>query len=112
MVSNDVVADLDGPAHCGWEAARLIVVGEPIGSRIERGTERVYMRDPENAFDDAATAEGFEVDAVLPGTAMDTGLRLGEIEMWAVPGDPRWLYLRADGAVERWPLDREVPGCA
>ena len=45
-------------------------------------------------------------------TALFTGLRLGETEMWAVPGDPRWIYLRGEETVERWPLDREVPGCA
>jgi hypothetical protein len=113
MVRNDVLADLDGPAHCEWEAARLIFAGEPIGRRIRRGAQRMaYVRDPENVLDDATTAGGLGIDVVLPGTAADTGLRLGEIEMWAVPGDPRWIFLRGEETVERWPLDRDVPGCA
>ena len=113
-VRSDVVTDFDGPAHCEWQAMRAIVVSEPIGRRFRgpRTAARFYVRDPENVLGDAVTAERLDVDAVLPGTAADTGLRLGATELWAVPGDPEWIYLRGDDAVERWPLDRDVPGCA
>ncbi len=71
----DVVADFDGPAHCEWQAKRAIVVSEPVGRRFRgpRTAARYYVRDPENALDDAATAGRLDVDAVLPGAAADTG---------------------------------------
>lgn len=31
----DVVADYDGPEHCGLGSARRIVVGHPVGARYE-----------------------------------------------------------------------------
>jgi hypothetical protein len=111
MVRVDVIADYDGPEHCDFQSARHVVVGRPVGSRFTENAH-VYVRDPENVYRDAETSRKLDLDAALPPSAGDTGLRLGATELWAVPGEPRWIYLRKGEAVERWPLDREPTWCA
>lgn len=109
----DVVADRPGPAHCDMGAARVIITGVPVGapySTVEDSAH--YVRDPQNAFGDPATAEAFDGDADLPLDAVDTGYRQASTSLWVVRADPSSIYLVDGDAVERWPLDPEPAGCA
>jgi hypothetical protein len=110
----DVIADHDGAAHCGFRSARFIVTGHPIGARYSSPRDaHVYVRDPENAFGDEHTAGLLDLEAALPPDAADTGLRLGPVQLWAVPDDPERIYVATPGGpVESWPLDREPALCA
>jgi hypothetical protein len=109
----DIVADRPGPAHCGFEDARVIITGIPVGtpySTVEDSAH--YVRDPGDAFGDPATADAFDPDADLPLSAVDTGYRQADAELWVVRADPSSVYLVDGDIVERWPLDPEPAGCA
>jgi hypothetical protein len=114
MARVDVIADYDGAAHCNFQSARFIVLGHPIGTRYSSPSDsHVYVRDPEDVYGDARTAELLDLDAEPPAGAADTGLRLGGIQLWAVADDPEFIYVTTpDGSFERWPLDREPTLCA
>ena len=109
----DVVADRPGPAHCGFEDARVIITGLPVGapySTLEDSAN--YVRDPQDVFNDPATADGFDPDADLPLSAVDTGYRQASAELWVVHADPSSIYLVDGDTVERWPRDPQPAGCA
>jgi hypothetical protein len=104
-VRRDVLATYQGPEHCGWQSSRFLSAGIPIGSRSDRAaTSARYVRDPENVFGDVATSRGFDPNARLPLTAVDTGFRRDGVVLWAEPGRPDAVYLVGVG-VERWPRD-------
>jgi hypothetical protein len=109
----DVASAFRGPDHCGFQAATVIVLGDPpgVGSFRRRGSERLYVRDPRNVFGDAATAADFAAHARLPQGAVDTGLRRGAAELWVVPGEVSAIYLKLPTRTERWPLDGEPTFC-
>lgn len=112
LIRIDVIADRQGPAHCGWQAARVIVTGIPVGARYaDDRNDAVYVRDPDDVFDDPATASAFDPDADLPEGAVDTGWRQGDTELWIDPADVTAIYLRLGTSTERWPLDTEPAGC-
>ena len=108
----DVIADRPGPEHCGMESARVIITGRPIGTpyTVERDSAQ-YVRDPEDVFNDPATAEAFDADADLPAGAVDTEYRQGSVQLWVDPADPASIYLVDGATVERWPLDPQPAGC-
>ena len=109
----DVLADRPGPAHCGFEAARVIITGIPIGARYtDETSSATYVRDPGNVFRDAATASAFDSHAKLPKDAVDTGLRHQGTQLWVDPTDHSAIYLIAETSVERWPLDPDPASCA
>src|SRR5437667_379035 len=57
LVRIDVLAGRAGPAHCGFEAARVITTGVPIGARYTDESNAVeHGRGPGNVFGDGATA--------------------------------------------------------
>lgn len=113
LVRIDVLADRSGPEHCGWQSARVIITGIPIGARYtDDRNDAEYVRDPDNVFGDLATASAFDPDAELPDGAVATGLRLQDTELWADAGDPSAIYLVSGTSVERWPLDPEPAVCA
>jgi hypothetical protein len=109
----DVAAANRGPDHCGFQAATVIVLGDPpaVGSFRRRGSQRLYVRDPRNVFGDPVTAAAFEAHARLPDDAADTGLRRRAAELWVVRGDVSAIYLKLPTRTERWPLDREPTLC-
>jgi hypothetical protein len=112
LVRIDVLGDRPGPAHCGFEAARVIITGIPIGARYADEGSATYVRDPGNVFGDPATASAFDPDAKLPEGAVDTGLREQGTELWIDRTDRSAIYLVTAGSVERWPLDPDPAGCA
>ncbi len=112
LVRIDVLAERPGPAHCGWQAARVITTGLPIGARYtDERNDANYVRDPGNVFGDPATASAFNPDAELPERAIDTGFRQGRTELWVDPADLSAIYLVTRASIERWPLDPEPAGC-
>jgi hypothetical protein len=113
LVRIDVLADRPGPAHCGFEAARVITTGIPIGARYtDESSSATYVRDPGNAFGDAATASAFDAQATLPEGAVDTGIRQQGTQLWVDPTDRSAIYLATGTSVERWPLDPDPASCA
>lgn len=112
LVRIDVLADRPGPAHCGFQAARVIITGIPIGARYtDESSSATYVRDPGNVFGDPATASGFDPHAKLPEGAVDTGFRQQGTQLWVGPTDRSAIYLVAGASVERWPLDPDPAGC-
>lgn len=112
LVRIDVLADRLGPDHCGFESARVIITGKPVGTRYTGGDNSAeYVRDPGNVFGDRATASAFDPDAEFPTGAVDTGFRQGTTELWVDPPDRSAIYLVSEGSVERWPLDPEPTLC-
>jgi hypothetical protein len=106
LVRIDVLADRPGPAHCGYESARVIITGEPAGTRYAGpGNSAHYVRDPDNVFGDRVTASAFDPDAELPEGGVDTGFLQGLTELWIDASDRSVIYLVSEGSVERWPLD-------
>lgn len=113
LVRIDVLADRPGPAHCGYEAARVITTGVAIGARYtDESSSATYVRDPTNVFGDPITAAAFDPQATLPGSAVDTGLRQGATQLWVDPTHPSAIYLVSGASVERWPLDPNPAGCS
>ncbi len=101
VVRIDVLADRPGPAHCGFEAARVITTGIPIGARYtDESNGPNYVRDPDNVFDDPAIASAFDPHATLPETAVDTGLRQPGTELWVDLTDRSAIYLVTAASVE------------
>ena len=112
LVRIDVLTDRSGPAHCGYESARVIVAGAPIGTPFTEPADSVqYVRDPDGAFGVPRLTVGLQLDTVLPAEAVDTGFRQAETELWVVPDDPRFIYLKNGNRAERWPAG-EAPLCA
>jgi hypothetical protein len=113
LVRIDVLADRRGPAHCGFDAARVVTTGIPIGTRYtDETSSAAYVRDPGNVFGDAATASAFDPHAKLPEGAVDTGLRQQGTHLWVDPTDRSAIYLVAGALVERWPFDSAPADCA
>lgn len=109
----DVLGDRPGPEHCGFESARVIVTGIPVGERYTDSSDAAeFIRDPDNVFGDPEIAAAFDPDADLPADAEDTGFRNDGSELWIVPGDGGAIYLVTGESVERWPHDAEPTGCA
>ena len=108
----DVIGDRPGPAHCRFDAARVIVTGRPVGARYTNSQDATeYVRDPDDVQGDAATAAGFDPDAKLPDDAVDTEFRQDGTELWVDPDDPSAIYLVGDDRVERWPRDPTPAVC-
>lgn len=112
LVRIDVISDRQGPEHCGFEDARVIITAIPFGGRmVDDRNAAVYVRDPTNVFEDAGTAQALELDVTLPASAVDTGLRQDGDALWLDPADRSAIYLVTDAVVERWPLDPQPAGC-
>lgn len=112
LVRIDVLADRPGPAHCGWQTARVIITGIPIGARYsDERNDANYVRDPDNVFGDPATALAFDPDADLPPGAVDRGFRQRATELWVDPADGSVIYLVTGTSIERWPLDSQPAIC-
>ncbi len=112
LIRIDVIADRDGPEQCGFEDARVIITGTPVGSRYtDASDDAEYIRDPDNVFGDADTAAAFDPNAELPAGAEDTGFRQGETQLWVDPSDESAIYLLLEATIERWPLDPEPTPC-
>jgi hypothetical protein len=112
LIRIDVLVDRAGPVHCGFEAARVIVTGIPVGNRSTSSLDSYeYIRDPTDVFGDPVTAAAFDPDADLPVSGSDTGFRNEGTQLWVDVLDPSSIYLVSEDSIERWPLDPEPTGC-
>ena len=90
----DVVADLFGPEHCGWQTVEFITIGEPFGTTIgvdtRLDTSRRFAWDPDGVLPSvpqpARTVERSTIEAVLD--VIDTGYRRRGDELWLSVSDP------------------------
>jgi hypothetical protein len=107
----DVLFERTGSAHCYQEDTRVLVTGDPLGSRYTDTSDSIeYVRDPNQSYGQEELSNGFaELDA-LPADAIDTGFRLLDRELWTSPDDPYAIYIRDAEGVERWPRG-VVPLC-
>lgn len=103
LVRVDVITDLHGPAFCGWEDARVLILGDPLGTPITSTDADVqYVRDPANVYDSGLDAM-FDAQAELPANAVHTGYSTDIEQLWIVPGDDAFIYLVLSDRTERWP---------
>lgn len=104
LVRIDVLAERPGPVHCGSDAAAVLITGRPLGERYTSAADALeFVRDPAGAFGHPALSEGFEADATVPETAIDSGFRRDDLELWHVPNDASSVWLVGLRRVERWP---------
>lgn len=112
LIRIDVLAERPGPEHCGWERARVLISGIPLGVLYTGTTDSIeFVRDPEGVFDVPEFVDGFAILDELPADAIDTNYRQGERELWLSPSDPQAAYLKSPVSVERWP-QAQVPVCS
>lgn len=111
LVRIDVLAERPGPDHCGFERATVLITGRPFGARYTTSTDDVeYVRDPEGVFGDPQLRAGFDPDATLPATAVDSGFRRDGVALWHDPADASAVWLVGPDHTERWPAG-EPPLC-
>ncbi|MEO6629086.1 MAG: hypothetical protein ABIP03_11015 [Aquihabitans sp.] len=113
LIRYDVLMDISGPEHCGYDEADALSMAGTLGERYAGSEEVVkYVRDPKGVFGLPAATAAFDAKAKLPESAVDTGYRRDGIELHVDPADPNAVWLSyPDGHVELWPrADR--PLCA
>ncbi len=90
--TGEIVTDISGPAHCGWESARMLHLTTADGS-----LNRQYLRDPLGVFSDVpALLDTHAADVELPDDAVFSGYRTTNgLELWFTPED-RAAYVVAD----------------
>lgn len=88
-----------------------LLMGSPLGAVADGGNARIYVRGDTTALGGGAT--GFQSDAALPSSATDTGFRQGVMELWMVPNDDAFVFIRSSdsGRSEAWPRDLRPLGC-
>lgn len=112
LVRIDVLAERPGPDHCDWGDADVLIAGSPLGERYTSVDDSVhFVRDPKGVFRQPELAEGYDPDAELPASAVDSGFRRDGIALWHVPNDASAVWLVARESVERWP-GGDPPLCA
>ncbi|MGI8998865.1 MAG: hypothetical protein ACR2GO_04080 [Candidatus Limnocylindria bacterium] len=106
--TGEILTDIAGPEHCGWESARMLHVSNDDGTLA-----RQYLRDPFGVFSDVpALLDTFAEGVKLPENASYSGYRTEDgLELWFTPED-RAAYVVTPDGVERWPRADEPIGCA
>lgn len=98
-----ILRDAPGPAHCGWQNARLMHIGE--GAAL-----RQYIGDPVGIMPPDSLLEPYDGAATLPDDASASGYRNGDLELWFVP-DERAIFVVGSDRVELWPRSNPPIGC-
>ncbi len=99
----DVIANSFVDDHCEGDAVEIMGVGTPLGEQIDTGG-RIFYWDPDNALmrgDGTATMSVSD----LPPTAVDTGFRRGDMELWTDNNQPEILLRVRGDDVEILQLD-------
>ena len=113
----DVISDVMGPEHCGWEASERITIGTPLGASIRNdagtdgGTARTFIFDPHGVVGAHPPHVSMAV-ADLPASALDTGYRAADAQLWLDPSDAEHLYRVRNGLADRFVLDTSDQLCA
>jgi hypothetical protein len=87
------------------------MMGTPLGTIAQGGNARIYYRGDTDGLGGGAV--GYQPDAALPPSAADTSFRQGVRELWMVPNDDTFVFIRSSdsGRIEAWPLDRSPVLC-
>jgi hypothetical protein len=102
--THEEISDIEWEAddHCSWPNVRMISFGG-----------HQYVRDPDGVFRDWPFETTLDLDAELPGDAVDTGYRNGDVQLWlSEPGDPSAAFLVGPERTERWPRPTDGIHCA
>lgn len=104
-ITGEIISDIAGPDHCGWESARMLhveIAGAPV---------RQYLRDPHGVFAGVDLLDTYTEGVELPDGASFSGYRTDDgLELWFTAQD-RAAYVVTPEGVERWPRARELIGC-
>ena len=100
----EIVTDIQGPEHCGWQTARLLHIDNADGSF------RQYVRDPLGVMGPFGLLSDYASGVGLPADAEFSGYTSGELELWFVPDDHAAYVVTPDGT-ERWPRADPPTGC-
>jgi hypothetical protein len=111
LVRRDVIMTRTGAEHCGWQAVRDILMGNPLGRSHSHAPARIYVRDPAGVLRKPEIARAFQADVKLPSDARDTGYRQAGAQLWMQSTSDASLYLVRSNRVERWPRDTAPSGC-
>lgn len=104
--TGEIITDIPGPEHCGWQSARMLHV-ERDGALVAQ-----YLRDPEGVFAGLDLLETYAQGVELPDDASDSGYRSPEgFELWFTESNTALYVVTPDGN-ERWPRADEPIGCA
>jgi hypothetical protein len=90
-----------GPEHCGWHSATFLALHE----------DSQFVRDPQGLFGQEWLEATFARDIRLPTTAVDTGYRLDDWELW-LAADRSAAYVITGEGTERWPAAKRPILCA
>lgn len=105
--TGEILTDIPGPGHCGWQSARMLHVAQPDGG----GLWKQYVRDPIGVFGDVSLLEAYAEGVDLPTDATDSGYRSPEgYELWFTKTDNAAYVVTPEG-VERWPRADPPIGC-
>jgi len=105
--TGEILTDIRGPDHCGWQTGRMLHVPEPDGS-----LGRQYLRDPFGVFPGGSLLDSYADGVELPADASPSGYRTDDRrELWFTEAD-RAVYVVTPDGVERWPRADEPIGCA
>ncbi len=108
----DVIAHTHGAEHCGWEAAEFITLGATLGESFSSSLDsRRFVWNGE------AVIPGLEESEVLPrswlpASALDTGYRQGDNELWLDDADPSVVLVIEGGTVRVFDLEPTTGLCA
>jgi hypothetical protein len=92
-----------GSPHCNWETSHFV-------STDAAGGPATFARDPEGVLPLTMLMASYDEAAAMPSDARDTGYRLGDWELWAVPG-AALIFMRTSDGVEAWPAVKDGGGC-
>ncbi|MFJ3669306.1 hypothetical protein ACIPSE_22915 [Streptomyces sp. NPDC090106] len=98
-----VVSSAVGAAHCDWQSAHFLGLGEGRDART-------YARDPQGVLGPETLTGRYDGDATLPAGARDSGYRLDDWRLW-LTDDPARVYVRTPDGVEAWPRVRQGGLC-
>lgn len=104
--TGNLVTDVVGPAHCGWESARLLHITD--GGNVV-GTQ--YVRDPLGVLGQAGKLETYADDVDLPADATFSGYRSDDgLELWLTPENRAAYVVRrtASSSAGRGPQSRSA----
>jgi hypothetical protein len=106
--TGEIISDIAGPGHCGWESARMLHINNDDGTLATQ-----YLRDPLGVLMDIPSLmDTYAEGAELPEDATFSGFRSADMmELWFTPED-RSAYVVTPDGVERWPRAEPPIGCA
>jgi hypothetical protein len=100
-----IITDIAGPAHCGWETARLLHL------TVDGELRAQYVRDPEGVVPKDRLLDTYADNVALPDDASPSGYRSASEEIWFTESDLA-LYVVGQTGNERWPRADPPIGCA